>query len=118
MQNLSKKQLIEELQKRDEEIVRLNQEVTLLRQKMDFLIRRVFGRSSEKMDAGQLDLFLLNLSDEPGKVRPPRCRRLTFPRMRQSGAGNPDANAGPKTFLLSRKSSSRRKSRRPRSTGG
>lgn len=37
-----------------------------MRQKMDFLIRRMFGKSSEKLSPGQLDLFLLNL-DEPGK---------------------------------------------------
>ena len=67
MENLSKKQLLEELRKRDEEIVRLNHEMTLMRQKMDLLIRRMFGRSSEKMDANQLDLFLLSLPDESGK---------------------------------------------------
>ena len=36
--------------------------------KMDLLIRRVFGRSSEKLDANQLDLFLLAPENEPGKV--------------------------------------------------
>jgi len=60
VQKLSKKQLLEE-------IARLNREMTLLRQKMDLLLRRMFGRSSEKMEAGQLDLFLLNLEDEAGK---------------------------------------------------
>jgi hypothetical protein len=39
-----------------------------MRQKMDLLIRRMFGRSSEKMDANQLDLFLLSLPDESGKA--------------------------------------------------
>ena len=67
MKNLSKKQLLEELRKRDEEIARLNHEMTLMRQKMDLLIRRMFGRSSEKMDASQLDLFLLSIGDESGK---------------------------------------------------
>ena len=35
---------------------------------MDLLIRRVFGRSSEKLDASQLDLFLMAPENEPGKV--------------------------------------------------
>ena len=35
---------------------------------MDLLIRRVFGRSSEKLDANQLDLFLMAPENEPGKV--------------------------------------------------
>lgn len=73
MKELSKEQLIAEnkalraeLAKRDEEIALLRQETKLLRQKMDLLIRRMFGRSSEKMSADQLDLFLLG-GDEPGK---------------------------------------------------
>jgi transposase len=65
---LSKKQLLKENQELREENARLHQEVELLRQKMDLLIRRVFGRSSEKMDANQLDLFLLAAENEPGKV--------------------------------------------------
>ena len=36
--------------------------------KMDLLIRRLFGRSSEKLDADQLELFLLAPENEPGKV--------------------------------------------------
>jgi len=66
--HLSKKQLIAELRKRDEEIARLNHELKLMHQKMDLLIRRMFGRSSETLHPDQLDLFLLNLPDELGKV--------------------------------------------------
>jgi len=58
---------MEEVQKLSEENARLNREMALMRQKMDLLIRRMFGRSSEKLEAGQLDLFLLNLEDEAGK---------------------------------------------------
>jgi transposase len=65
---LSKKQLLKENQELREENARLRHEVELLRQKMDLLIRRVFGRSSEKLDANQLDLFLLSPENEPGKV--------------------------------------------------
>lgn len=73
MNELSKEELIAEnkafraeLAKRDEQIALLREETKLLRQKMDLLIRRMFGRSSEKMSADQLDLFLLG-GDEPGK---------------------------------------------------
>jgi len=45
----------------------LTQENTLLRQKIDLLIRKVFGASSEKLDPSQLDLFLLQTENAPGK---------------------------------------------------
>lgn len=67
MENLSKKQLLEENRMLRQEVKRLNHEMALMRQKMDLLIRRMFGKSSEKLDANQLDLFLLNLPDESGK---------------------------------------------------
>ena len=51
-----------------EENVRLRQENALLRQKVDLLIKRIFGAGSEKMDAGQLQL-LLGGEDEPGTER-------------------------------------------------
>ena len=68
VKGLSKKQLLKENQELREENARLRQEIALLRQKMDLLIRRVFGRSSEKLDANQLDLFLMAAENEPGKV--------------------------------------------------
>jgi hypothetical protein len=68
VKGVSKKQLLKENQQLREENARLRQEVALLRQKMDLLIRRLFGRSSEKLDANQLDLFLLSPENEPGKV--------------------------------------------------
>jgi transposase len=72
MEDWSKEQFLQELRKRDEVIAELRQanlllqqENALLRQKVDLLIRRVFGKSSEKMSAGQLDLFLLG--EDPAK---------------------------------------------------
>jgi transposase len=64
----SRKQLLKENEELRAENARLREEVELLRQKMDLLIRRVFGRSSEKLAADQLDLFLLSAENEPGKV--------------------------------------------------
>jgi len=45
----------------------LSQENAFLRQKVDLLVRRVFGVSSEKIDPSQLDLFLLQAENTPGK---------------------------------------------------
>ena len=66
---LSKKQLLGENQELREENARLRQEIELLRQKMDLLVRRVFGHSSEKLDADQLDLFLMAPENGAGKSR-------------------------------------------------
>jgi len=45
----------------------LRAENALLRQKVELLIRKVFGTSSEKLDPGQLHLFTSNPEDVPGK---------------------------------------------------
>ena len=50
-----------------EENQALRAENALLRQKVDLLIRKVFGTSSEKLDPGQLSLFTSNPEDVPGK---------------------------------------------------
>ena len=52
------------LEKRGELLI---QENAFLRQKVDLLARRVFGVSSEKIDPSQLDLFLLQAENTPGK---------------------------------------------------
>jgi hypothetical protein len=44
-------ELLTLLQAREEEIGRLKQEVTLLRQKIDLLVRQLFGPSSEPSGA-------------------------------------------------------------------
>lgn len=41
-----------------EKVAALEQENRLLREKIDLLVRRIFGRSSEAMDEGQLMLLL------------------------------------------------------------
>src|SRR5476651_1248533 len=55
------------LRQRDQRIEELQNENALLRQKVDLLIRKVFGSSSEKLDPSQLDLFLLQAENAPGK---------------------------------------------------
>jgi transposase len=51
----------------EKRIAELEKENALLRQKVDLLIRKIFGASSEKLDAAQLDLFLLHAENAPGK---------------------------------------------------
>jgi transposase len=59
----------------------LELEIALLRQKIDFLSRRVYGASSEKLDPGQLELLLggegsLGKSPEPAlEAEAPRCSK-------------------------------------------
>jgi hypothetical protein len=67
VKDVSKKQLLEMLRQRDQRIEELQNENALLRQKVDLLIRKVFGASSEKLDPSQLDLFLLQAENAPGK---------------------------------------------------
>ena len=64
-----------------EQIARLEKENALLRQKIDLLVRKLFGAQSEKLDPAQV-LLLLQGMDEPGKApepvaaeAPPRRRR-------------------------------------------
>lgn len=72
-------QLIEkhraELAARDERLAALEKENELLRQKIDALVRKLFGAKSEKIDPEQLLLLLQGL-DEPGAERSETdCRR-------------------------------------------
>jgi transposase len=67
VKGLDQKQLLEEIRKRDAIIEELRVENALLRRKVDLLVHKIFGASSEKLGSAQLDLFLLNLEDTPGK---------------------------------------------------
>lgn len=49
----------------EEEVARLREENRLLRQKLDLVIRQLFGRKSEKLDPGQLELLLSDLDGGP-----------------------------------------------------
>ena len=64
-------QHLKELQVRDERIAELEKENALLRQKIDLLVRKVFGASSEKLDPGQLLLLLQGTEQPPGKAPEP-----------------------------------------------
>jgi len=54
----------------------------LLRQKIDLLIRKVFGASSEKLDPSQLDLFYSRRRPRRENPKPPPLwRRMTLNRL-------------------------------------
>jgi transposase len=48
----------EQLQARNEELQRAKAQIALLEQKIDLLVRRIFGSQSEKLDPKQLELLL------------------------------------------------------------
>ncbi len=54
-----------------EEVIELRRENSLLRQKIDALVRRVFGSSSEALNPGQLQLLLQGQSETVAPVPPP-----------------------------------------------
>jgi len=64
---------IEELQKALELALahnaQLQQEVKLLREKVEILIKKLFGAKSEKLDVQQLQLLLAGLGEPPPKKR-------------------------------------------------
>ncbi len=59
-----------QLGKTSRELAELRTENKLLRAKIDALVRRLFGASSEQLDPAQL-LLLLQGFDEPGKAPEP-----------------------------------------------
>src|SRR5450432_3430062 len=51
-------ELARQLQARDEELRQAKAKIALLQQKIDLLVRRIFGSKSEKLDPRQLELLL------------------------------------------------------------
>jgi len=65
MDSAREAELLEIIRQKDEEIARLRSHVVLLEQKIDLLVRRIFGASSEKLNAAQLELLLNPESAKP-----------------------------------------------------
>jgi transposase len=83
-------ELTQQLAESQQALVVALRENQLLRQKVDLLVRRVFGSSSEKLDSAQLQLLQLSeapavsepLSAAPAKApRAPRARSPKAPRI-------------------------------------
>jgi transposase len=68
MEHLSKAELLAEIAKRDARIAVLEQENRLLAQKVDLLVRRIFGKSSEALNPAQLELLLGGEESSSGKA--------------------------------------------------
>jgi len=68
VKGVSKKQLLEENRALKAALEKERAENALLRQKVDLLIRKVFGSSSEKLDPAQLEKFLQQGENSPGKA--------------------------------------------------
>ena len=77
-------ELTRDLEQALQVIASLTRENELLRQKVDLLVRRVFGSSSEKLDAAQLELLQRpDLPATPESAPPPVAPALTVQRPRQ-----------------------------------
>jgi len=86
--------LLRELKERDEKIARLEQENTLLKQKVDLLVKRIFGASSEKLDARQLELLLEGSS--PGKPCEPELAAEATRRSKEESTPSKSKPKGPR----------------------
>ena len=75
----------------------------LLREKMDALVRRLFGAQSEKLDAAQLLLMLQGVDDRREKPRSPWKRRHHGARRSHRLRVNGAARACPSICRWSRK---------------
>jgi transposase len=75
--------LVEELRQKDEALRLAHLEIRLLKTKLDALARRVFGRSSERLDAAQLQLLLEGL-ERRRRHRQSRSRWRTVMRRPQA----------------------------------
>ena len=89
MATAREKQLLEENRALKIALEKSQAENALLRQKVDLLIRKGFGASSEKIDPSQIDLFLVEPENAPGKTsassaleeaEPSLSRRAATPR--------------------------------------
>src|SRR5207253_8653309 len=62
--------LTKQLEEKEQQLAQANRKIELLQQKIDLLVRRIFGSKGEKLDSAQLLLLLQGL-DEPGKAPEP-----------------------------------------------
>jgi transposase len=84
-------ELLSELAQNQEDLRRLVLENKLLREKIDALLRKLFGASSEKIDPGQLLLILQGFGD-PGKAPEPVAAEAP----RRSTGQSPPRERGPR----------------------
>src|SRR5579859_3032393 len=93
-------ELTQQLAQSQQALAAALRENQLLRQKVDLLVRRVFGSSSEKLDAAQLQLLLL--AEAPASAEPPPV--VPARRHARHAPDNPRRRGCPTTCRWSRKS--------------
>ena len=84
--------LEQELRRKDEELQTARLEIKLLRQKLDALSRRLFDKSSERLNPDQLELLwdgLAELDQPPLQIKQDQPQAKA-PRVRQPGPRIPD----------------------------
>jgi transposase len=64
-------ELSRQLQERDEQLRHAQARIALLEAKIDLLVRKLFGASSEQLDPAQLLLLLQGMDEPPGKAPEP-----------------------------------------------
>ena len=84
-------ELFRQLACSNERLAALEKENALLREKIDLLVRKLFGAKSEKLDPAQLLLLLQGL-DEPGKAPEPVAAEAA----RRSTGQSPPRERGPR----------------------
>lgn len=84
-------ELVAKLARATAEIQGVRTENKLLREKIDALLRRLFGAQSEKLDPGQLLLLLAGLDESPKAAEP-----VAAEEPRRSKAASPPRERGPR----------------------
>jgi transposase len=84
-------ELVAKLARATAEIQEVRTENKLLREKIDALLRRIFGAQSEKIDPGQLLLLLAGLGESPKTPEP-----VAAEEPRRSTAASPPRERGPR----------------------
>jgi len=91
-------ELLQNLKVRDDRIALLEQENALLKQKVNLLVKRIFGAGSEKMDPKQLELLLEGAS--PGKPCEPELAAEAMRRSKQESTPSESKERKPKAPRL------------------
>ena len=86
-------ELARQLRERDDQLAHANREIELLRQRIDLLVRKLFGAKSEQLDPAQL-LLLLQGMDEDGPGKAPEPVGEEAPR--RSTGQSPPRERGPR----------------------
>jgi len=89
---LRETELSEQLARAAAQLVEVQCENKLLREKIDALVRRLFGAQSEKIDPGQLLLMLQGL-EAPGKAPEPVAAEAPW---RSTAPSPPRSDRGPR----------------------